>query len=232
MKSAAFNIAFKVHRNEMPFAEGLLKAVDAEAQEDFIVALNSLAGEAKYNVNQLEKLIQEAKQGAGEETKPQSNVNLEALEEELRKLKKKRHDHRESIRTYESQITSMAPSITPGINSVLLVMVGFVMSILFFLLQFELVAGIILLIAFLIAAFLLFMDLDKLKKQKEDIERRKDRFLSEIEKIKQIVIELNQAIKEKEEEYNKAKAAMAPPEDTPSEEEPQQYPDQAVQSEN
>ncbi|MEW6236019.1 MAG: hypothetical protein AB1656_11580 [Candidatus Omnitrophota bacterium] len=60
MNSEAFNLAFQVHRNEMNFSEGLLKSVEAGAQEDFIEALNSLTGKILYTVEQLDELIEKA----------------------------------------------------------------------------------------------------------------------------------------------------------------------------
>ena len=60
MKSTAFNLAFKVHRSELTFAEGLLKSLEADAQRDFIEALNSLAGEMRYDLESLDSLIHEA----------------------------------------------------------------------------------------------------------------------------------------------------------------------------
>jgi len=212
MKSAAFNLAFKVHRNEIPFAEGLLKSVESGAQEDFIVALNSLAGETKYNINKLEQLIDEARHGITDKPK-EKKVDLAALEEELNQLRTKRNEYKENIRTYQSQIATLAPSILPGVNSFLLFLVGIVFVILFLLLGMGIISVFVLIITLSGAGYFLFQDMTLLKKQKEEIQRKKERYSAEIEKITAIVNDLEPKIAEKEQYLDQIRASMPPTEE-------------------
>ncbi len=197
MKSAAFNLAFKVHRNELPFAEGLVKAVEAQAQEDFIHALNSLAGETKYDVEQLESLVDEALQGLNpDDSKPK--VNIKSLKEEIGNLKKKRKDLEEGIETLEHQNAALVPSITPGINSFLLGLVGGVLFVI--LLILGVVIGALLTMVGTLggAIFLLAIDMSNLNKQKVEINRKKARNKEEIKKIKSNLKEIEAKLEEKE----------------------------------
>ncbi|MEW6238715.1 MAG: hypothetical protein AB1656_25295 [Candidatus Omnitrophota bacterium] len=212
MKSAAFNLAFKVHRNEIPFAEGLLKSVESGAQEDFIVALNSLAGETKYNINKLEQLIDEARRGLTDKPK-EKKVDLSAMEEELKQFRSKRDEYKENIQTYQTQIATLAPTILPGVNSFLLFLVGIVFVILFVLLGFGLIAVIVLLATLLAAAYFLFQDLSLQKKQKEEVQRKKERYAAEIEKITAVVNDLEAKIAEKEKIMEQIKASSPPTEE-------------------
>ncbi len=213
MKSAAFNIAFKVHRNELPFAEGLLKAVETNAQEDFIVALNSLAGETKYDIDKLDSLIEEARQGiASDSQKSEKKIDLKAVEEEINQLKKKRSEYKDSVETYRNQIAALVPTLIPGINSLLLSLVGIMIAVLFFLLNLVLFALLILLGTFATAGFLLYQDMENLRKQKEDIARKKARYKEEITKIESMLDELEDKLQEQQRIYNEAKGTEQPPE--------------------
>ena len=215
MKSAAFNLAFKVHRNELPFPEGLLKSVEAKAQEDFIEALNSLGGETKYDVNKLDQLIGEAQQGATKKG-GRKKVNLEALEEEIKQLKKQRNEYNESILTYRSKIGSLHPRIIPGINSGLIAIVGSVIMAILFILNLGLITLIMLAVTIGTAIFTLAQDLDILKKQQADIAQKKMNALSEIKIFETRVEELTEKINEKRSALRAAQEDDASEENTSS----------------
>ncbi|RJP34364.1 MAG: hypothetical protein C4527_02205 [Candidatus Omnitrophota bacterium] len=197
MKSVAFNLAFKVHRNELPFAEGLVKAVEEQAQEDFIQALNSLAGETKYDVDQLDALVDEAVKGLNPDSS-RPEVDVKALQEEVRRLRKKRKDLLDGIETLENQIATLVPSITPGINSFLLLMVGGVIFMILLIMKIGLAAVLILLGTLGGAIFFAVVDFSNLSRQKLEIERKKKRNHEEIKKIKTALAEFESTLEEKE----------------------------------
>ncbi len=203
MKSAAFNLAFKVHRGELPFPEGLLKAVDAEAQEDYIEALNSLSGESKYDVGKIEQMVEEAKDGVtNQDQKPK--VDLEKLKKELKDLQKKRSEFKERIRAIEVQISGLQPTIVPGINSIMLLIVGGIIFLLLFLLEITYVAVFTAIATVLGIIFLFAQDLHSYNKQLENIQQRKQQGQDEIKRIHSELDELNNQISTVQQKINDA----------------------------
>ncbi len=205
MKSAAFNLAFQVHRSEISFPEGLLRSVESAAQEDFIEALNTLAGETRYNVDQLDTLIEEAQRQVNREGGPgEPAVDAEALKEEIESLKRKRSDMNERLETLEFQNASLKPSVIPGINSVLLGIVGGVFMLLSLVLQFSMAALFFLVVTLAISGYYLMKDLSELKIQQEDIAQKKTFNLANMEKTKSALEELNAQVAEKQDALNNA----------------------------
>jgi chromosome segregation ATPase len=194
MKSAAFNLAFKVHRNELSFAEGLLRSVESEAQEDFIEALNSLAGETKYDVDQLETLIDQAHRSAMQDSAPAPD--LSSIKQEIDTLRKKQREIGDSIQTYESQKSVLVPTVLPGVNSVLLGLGGMMISVvalfigggLFFIMGVS--------VSLIVAIVLFIQDMGKLTIQKEKIRRRVEKIDSEIVQLEDILGQLDEKISE------------------------------------
>ena len=195
MKSAAFNLAFKVHRSEIAFAEGLLKSVEAEAQEDFIEALNSLAGESRYDVNQLEMLIEQARQSVMQEETPKINTN--AIEKELDTSRKQKIEYQETIQSLEFQRGNLAPTVIPGINSMLWAIVGGMGSVIIMLFGSNMgfIIGCAATTSYVI--FLLVQDISKLNEQKETCEKRRIKLTQDINTLKTRVEELSKKITEK-----------------------------------
>ncbi|MGI6455337.1 MAG: hypothetical protein ACOX5R_06890 [bacterium] len=204
MKSAAFNLAFKVHRNELSFPEGLLQSVEADAQQDFIEALNSLAGEVKYDAIDLQRLIEEAQRslGTGEEI---PEFNQENLEQEIEDLLNKRKEILDSVRTLEHQISALAPKIVPGVNSLLLFLVGGVVSIVLFMAGAAVPAMVIAIVAVPGTGYLYFQDLNTYSKQKAEVERKKDRIRKDVDQLKFQVSTINQEISKKRETVRQIK---------------------------
>ncbi len=211
MKSAAFNLAFKVHRNEMPFAEGLVKSVEEQAQEDFIHALNSLAGETKYDVDQLDGLVEEAMKGL-EPNASEPSIDIKGLQEEVRVLQKKRRDYLDGIETLENQNASFAPSITPGINSFLLGIVGGIIFLILLLLGLGISSLFVLIGTMITVVILVAIDLSKLNQEKEEIARKKQRNNEQIKKIKSELAEVEIKLEEKE---NLLNSVQPPKTETP-----------------
>lgn len=202
MKSAAFNLAFKVHRNEVPFAEGLLQSVESNAQQDFIEALNSLAGSQKYDLSQLDSLIAQAK-SAGSNDKSASSANVERLQKEIRDLKGEIRDYKSSIHMLEAQNSSFMTTIIPGINSMLLFLVGLVVILVLFAINLMLPAVIVLVLILIGCGILLYLDMNKLKAQKASIDRKREKNLIEIDKISGRVEETKEQLQAKEQELAK-----------------------------
>ncbi|GEM_PF-1527564 len=200
MKSAAFNLAFKVHRNEIPFAEGLLKSVEAEAQYDFIEALNSLAGEARYDAARLDALIQEARQELLKPNPPPPPpINVPVLQEEIATLEKQRADHAGSIQILENRIAALHTTVVPGVNSAMWGVAGLMLAMIVFLAQWFTLFLVMLAAALLVAVVTYIQDMDKLKQEQAAIHRKKTRMQSEIKEIKTQIEELDQQILEKQE---------------------------------
>lgn len=196
MKSAAFNLAFKVHRNELPFAEGLLKSVEADAQHDFIEALNSLAGEMRYDAGKMDALIEEAQQGLEPKKKPK--FDYQALKDEIYQLKKNHFELKESIKSMEARVASLKPTIIPGINAFFAVIVGLVIVMIVYLLGIPLLA-IVALVGTVIGALVsLLHDMNILKKQQADIAQKKLRLVNQIAVVNAEIATLEPKIKEKE----------------------------------
>ncbi|MDX9754998.1 MAG: hypothetical protein RBU29_13625 [bacterium] len=190
MKSAAFNLAFKVHRNEIPFAEGLLKAVEVEAQEDYLEALNSLAGESKYDVMQMDALIVQARKSVVQDVPPR--VDTSAIQKEIQSLSKKRAEYEESIQTLETQRAALKVTILPGINSALLGLVGVMIAVVVWLMGYGLGVLLAIGITLVISGLMLVQDLHELKKQRERVEQRKHKFLSDIATLHEIIDAVDQ----------------------------------------
>lgn len=198
MKSAAFNLAFKVHRSEMPFAEGLLRAVESDAANDFIEALNSLAGEPKYDSARLQEMVVEAKreEKSNQDEKDESKL-YETLELEIENLRAEREELKESVQTLEAQLTALTPTIVPGMNSLLVFIAGSVIAIVA-LLAGSPIFGLILVAVTLTAAGILYLqDMSVYNRQREDIERKKERAREDIGKIKAQINLVNIQLKEK-----------------------------------
>ncbi len=197
MKSAAFNLAFKVHRNEMPFAEGLLKSVEADAQHDFIEALNSLAGEMRYDVEKIDSMIEESRQSLEPKKKPK--YDIKALKEELNQIKKKRNEILETIQSVEGRINILKPNIIVGINAFFIALIGFVLALIFFLVGLA-VFALIILAGILIGCLLSVMhDLNVLKKQQADIAQKKLRYMNQITDLNKELEKVDETLHEKEE---------------------------------
>ncbi len=220
MKSAAFNLAFKVHRNEIPFAEGLLKSVEAEAQHDFIEALNSLAGESRYDARQLDELIQEARTSLLAPPPPSAPViNIQGLREDITGMDKKRRDLADSIHTLENRIAALHTTVVPGINSAMWGAVGLMMAMIVFLLDWFSAFLILLAASFLMIVMTYLMDSEKLKQELTAIQQKKTRVLGEIKEIKSQIEELDHQILEKQEQIDLALHSL-PPDTTYSESQP------------
>lgn len=219
MKSAAFNLAFKVHRNEIPFPEGLLKAVDADAQEDFIEALNSLAGETKYDSDRLEQMIQDASKDVSKQSK-KPKVDVESLRQELEVNEKKRKELKDNIQNIEARTSALTPNIVPGINSLLLFLVGFVATLIFFASGLVIVALIFLICTLVGAALLYIQDMSVYNKQLEEIKEKKERAKNEITKIGFQVDDLDNKIQEIKSQLNSVENEPAPQQETVKESQP------------
>lgn len=202
MKSAAFNLAFKVHRNELSFPEALLRAVEAKAQEDYIEALNSLAGETRYSAADLETLIQQAQQQL-QSSSAGKNKQIEAIEETLRKLKKTRHEHQESIKSYQHHISQLKPTVIPGLNAFLILLVGFMLGFIPLLLRFNILAIAIFLITLILLVVSVIQDIEKLKKERVELSRKEEEFKQGIERMLTAIEGLNQQIEEKQDILNR-----------------------------
>ncbi|MBI1389071.1 MAG: hypothetical protein GC154_11550 [bacterium] len=197
MKSAAFNLAFKVHRNELSFPEALLRAVDNGAQEDFIEALNSLAGETKYSIDDLERLIEQARQkveGAGEA----ANSHLQKLQEQLIKLQKSRKEHEERIATLRAQSASLKVTVAPGLNAFMIFLVAFMLTLIPFLLGFYIASLIFFSLGAVFVIVVFLQDMDKLKKEQEQISNKQNAINLEIDRYLTAIEGLKQQIEEKE----------------------------------
>ncbi len=215
MKSAAFNLAFKVHRNEVPFAEGLLKSNEEQAAEDFLDALNSLAGEIKYDPSQLPALLEQAR-GGGEQQAAAPAVDLKALQEEIDALRKKKADLDEGIRTLEGICAQREQTVLPGLNSIMLLITCSVFVTLLFIFQ-QVILGLLLIVLGLAGAGLIYMkDMRTLRSQQEEIARRRAKHESEIKKLRKIRDETEEVLHKKEEEFKAARSGQpvpsAPPE--------------------
>ncbi|MFB3788457.1 MAG: hypothetical protein ACE15F_19025 [bacterium] len=205
MKSAAFNLAFKVHRNEIPFAEGLLKSVEADAQHDFIEALNSLAGESRYDAKQLDAMIQEARTSLLSPLPPPiPTINIQAIREEITELEKKRRDHADYIQTLENRIAVLHTTVVPGVNSAMWGAVGLMMAMIVFLLKQYTAFLLVLAAAFLVIVMTYLQDSDKLKKEQAAIHKKKTRVMGEIKELKNQIEELDHQILEKQEQIEAA----------------------------
>ena len=213
MKSAAFNLAFKVHKNEMSFADGLLKSAESNAQEDFIEALNSLAGSQKYNVDQIDTLISKAKQDLSQD-KSQAGVDLEAIEKEIRDFRLEVREIKNSIHFIEAKNASMLPTILPGMNSLLIFLIGAVALLILFALAFILSAILVLIITVIGCGMLFYIDSNKLARQKEAIARKQAKNQEQIDNLNGQIEEIHKKIAEKEAVLAKHKAAQEAP--TPS----------------
>lgn len=210
MKSAAFNLAFKVHRNEVQFAEGLLQSCEANAQQDFIEALNSLAGSQKYDINQLDALIAQAKSSLSGESSSASSANVEKLEKEIRELKNDIKDYKSSIHMLEANNSTLMTTIIPGINSFLLFFVAIVIGLILFAIGFTMVALIVILVFLIGCGVLLYIDLEKLKKQRATIERKRERNMAEIDKLQGKIEETKEDMAKKQEELAKVSQPQQP----------------------
>jgi len=201
MKSAAFNLAFKVHRNEMKFTEGLIKSVEAGAQEDFIEALNSLAGETRFNVDQLGELIEKARKDL-ESDQSGPKIDTSALAEELQRMMENRSELRERIKALQNLINTLSPTVIPGVNSFMIFLVGALSFLIIFLIGFVIFGVLVLLTTFGISISTYFKDAAALKQQIDNIKNRKERCQNEIVNIKTTLEELESKIEEKKAELD------------------------------
>ncbi|MDP8245856.1 MAG: hypothetical protein P9L94_17365 [Candidatus Hinthialibacter antarcticus] len=222
MKSAAFNLAFKVHRNELSFPEALLRSVESQAAEDFIEALNSLAGDTKYNASDLQELIQQAESQVGGSSSGR-NKQIEKLEEQLKALQKKFREQEEAVQSYKGHISALKVTTVPGLNAFLVFLVGFMMGFIPFLLGFYIFAGVVLLISIVLITVLTIQDLDKLKKEKEAIHKKEMSLKQDIDRCLTAMEGLGQQIEEKENQLNRLKpqsgAGESASDDSPGESE-------------
>ncbi len=204
MKSAAFNLAFKVHRNDLSFPEALLRSVEAQAAEDFIEALNSLAGDTKYNASDLQTLIQqaEAQLGGGSNGRKKQ---IEKLEEQIRELQKKFREQEDAIQSYKGHISSLKVTVVPGLNAVLVFLVGFMLGFIPFLLGFYIFAGIVLLASIILITVLVIQDMDKLKKEQDAIAKKEASLKQDIDRCLIAMEGLGQQLEEKETQVNRLK---------------------------
>lgn len=216
MKSAAFNLAFKVHRNEVPFADGLLQSCESNAQHDFIEALNSLAGSQKYDINQLDSLIAQAKSSLSGESQSAASENTEKLEKEIRELKGGIKDYKSSIHMLEANNSTLMTTIIPGINSFLLFFVGIVILLILFAINLMMPALIVLVLVIIGCGVLFYLDMDKLKKQREVIERKREKNMIEIDKIQAKIDETKEDLAKKQEELAKFTQPKQPQQEPPA----------------
>lgn len=199
MKSSAFNLAFKVHRNELTFEQGILQSNEEDAAQDFLDALNSLAGKVKYDPSQLPLLLEQAQAVAAAKagTAPLS-VDLTALKEEINNLHKKKRDIEEGISTLKSICARRQPMITPGVNSILLLIIFSVFVALLFIFDQPLVAVPAIVVGLAAAGMVYMKDLKTLHKQQEEARRRRAKNEAEISKLENMLVEIQQQLEAKE----------------------------------
>ncbi|MGC9328370.1 MAG: hypothetical protein ACP5I1_12110, partial [Candidatus Hinthialibacter sp.] len=186
-----------VHRNEMPFAEGLIKSFEADAHHDYIEALNSLAGEMRYDIAKIDTLLEEAQRGVQSSKKP--NYDIALLREEIDELKKSCSEMNETIQSLEGRIAVLKTTIIPGVNAFFIVLVGIVILLIFYLLNLKIMVFVILFGILAGGGASVVYDLNALKKQQEDIDRKKQKYHDQITEIDLDIGKLTQTIQEKEE---------------------------------
>ncbi|MFH1742285.1 MAG: hypothetical protein ABIH23_25045 [bacterium] len=199
MKSAAFNLAFKVHRNELPFAEGILKSNEEGAAEDFLDALNSLAGEMRYDPAQLPSLLQQAQGDAGGDVAPLTPaIDVLALQEEIGNLRKRKEDFEEGINTLKTLLARHEPVMVPGINSVMLLIACGVFVALLFVFNQPIIGAVLILIGLSGAGVMYMKDLRTMREQQAEVDRRRAKNEAEIKQLQGQLAETQKALAEKE----------------------------------
>ncbi len=215
MKSAAFNLAFKVHRGEMNFNEGLLQSQSEDAAEDFLDALNSLAGEVKYDKGQIGDLLNKANAGGGpapDDDQPKQSANEKAiadLQEEIDQLRKKARDYEESRETVLGLLNSPDHFILAGLNSVMLLLVVAIVFMILVVWDAPIwIPIVIVLVGVVAAGFLMMKDMQVLNKQKAEAARKKERHEIELQQIEESLEKLNTKITEKQTTLEQLTAAQ------------------------
>lgn len=217
MKSVAFNLAFKVHRGEMDFRSGLLQSEQEEAAEDFIDALNSLAGEIKYDKDQIGALIADASAGApktddsakADEEKKRNTAAVDALTKEIETLEKKIKNYSDSLETMQNVLAARDHFIMPWLNSVLVLMVLSVIIMLLIVWRVSELFMIILALAGIIGAgALFFKDLKTLQHQKDEAKKRRERAEGEIRTIEQAMATVKAKLDEKRDKLAELQALL------------------------
>lgn len=229
MKSVAFNLAFKVHRGELDFRTGLLQSEQEEAAEDFVDALNSLAGEIKYDKDQIGMLIADASAGVSksdadakaEEEKKRTTATIEALSKEIEVLEKKIKNYNDSIETMQNVLAAREQFIIPWLNAVLVLMGLSVVIMLLIVWNVSEIFMMVLALASLIGTGILFyVDLRTLQQQKDEARKRRERTEADIRTIEQSIATVNAKLDEKRAKLKDLQALLANTESDDSGESP------------
>jgi hypothetical protein len=184
MKIVAFNLASKVHRNELPFEEGILQSNAEGVAGDFIHALNSLACRIKYDPAQLPSLLHRAQAAlGGQVVAAPPPVDLTVLQGEIDSLRTKKRRTEEEIETLRSICAQHEPMIVPGVNSILFLITWSVFVALLFIFDLS-VFGLLTIVLGLAGAGLFYMtDSQTLQKQQEEAERRRAKNEAEVKRL-------------------------------------------------
>lgn len=195
MKSIAFHLAFKVHRNELSFEEGIIRSNAHQAAEDFLEALNSLAGEMKYDLAALPLLLKQA-QTAMEGAAPPP-VDTDALQEEVNSLRQKKRHIEEGIQTLKMMSIQPQPTVIPGINSILLLVTCGVLVALLFIFEFPLLGLLAIILGLAGAGGFFVNDLKVKRQQEEEAQRRRAKNEEEIKRLTEMLQEIGELLEAK-----------------------------------
>lgn len=220
MKSAAFNLAFKVHRNEMGLNEGLLKSQQEDAAADFLDALNSLAGEIKFDKSQLSELLEAASSGGGAESEQEAPAgaavisklekSIAALEKDIETLEGKEKNFHESLDTLRNVLDAPPSFILPGINSILVFAVAVVFVLVMYVWKLHPIFPIIMvLLGTAASGLLLWKDLSVYAMQKKELERRRERTMTEITAVEQSLSAAGAKLDEKRRDLEELKSQLS-----------------------
>ncbi len=195
MKSIAFRLAFKVHRNELSFEEGIIRSNAHEAGEDFLEALNSLAGEMKYDPAALPLLLRQAQRSV--ETSVAAAPDTTALEEQIDNLRQKKQHLQEGIQTLKMMSVQSQPTVIPGINSILLLVTSGVLVALLFVFKYPLLGLLAIVMGLAGAGVFLVNDFRVKRRQQEEAQRRRAKNEEEIKRLSDMLQEIGRLLEAK-----------------------------------
>lgn len=220
MKSAAFNLAFKVHRDEVTFNEGLVQAHEEGASEDFLDALNSLAGEVRYNKADVNTLLDAAASGQGqpEEKGPEEKAKeaIGKLQSDIDALEEKYDRNKDGLTALVSVLNAPDQLAIPGINSILLLMVGgvIVAALVSFKVMFA-ISGFVGLIGLVGAGLLLYRDTQIINAQKRALAIRRQQVQDKIDVIEKSLAAIEAKMDKKRENLKEIAEAAGLDEEVP-----------------
>ena len=163
-------------------------------------ALNSLAGEVRYNKADVNTLLDAAASGPVQEQNPEQQAKdaIGKLQPQIEELEKKYERNKEGLTALLSVLNAPDQFAIPGINSILLLMVGGVIVAVLVSLKVPLAISVLVgLLALVGGGLLLYRDIQTVNEQKRAAALRREQVQAKIDVVEKSLASIEEKLEKK-----------------------------------